>query len=112
MNNPSAFTNGIASVALGGYLAAVVYQGNTRELFTLVREELPFVEWMIAFLILYWFARTESTSDIGKPLITISFIALALIAFQRAPRNIFQRLKEYGDGDISLYELLTGGTPN
>lgn len=108
MNSPAAYTNGIASVAVGSYLAAVLYQGNGQKVFSMLKEEGPFIEWFFAFLTLYWLARNSSTSDIGKPLIFISFVALALIAFQKAPRNIFQRLHDFGRGNIGLYELLTG----
>lgn len=72
--------NGVAAIGLGAYILAVVIGGNATRLFDLLKDEGGYVKWLIAFLILLAIAENENTKEIGRPLIVVAFVALAINA--------------------------------
>jgi hypothetical protein len=74
--------NGITSLAVAGYLIAVGYQGNARELIALLSEEKEYMRWLAAFLVLYALSHAEATKEYAKPLMGAAFVGLLINASQ------------------------------
>lgn len=75
--------DGVAALALAGYLIGATYGGKWRELVALLRRDYTFIPWVIAVGILLGLRRVK---NIGAPvdmLITAAFLGLVLLNYQR-----------------------------
>lgn len=103
--------DGAMAIAIGAYLAVVIYNRNSAALLALLKQELGFAEWFAAIIILWYVAtRSSAVGDVGKMLIFAAFLGLG-IKLVSTP-SIKTRLEDFAGGKTSLFGLLgfTGKT--
>lgn len=106
MNNGiSSLVNGASALVIGGYLAAVVYQGNTSKIITEVVKDYGYLEFLIALIVLKVIVDNPGTHDIATLLIVSAIIA-AFIKFVENSGLSTDALKEFGAGRAGLFETI------
>lgn len=68
--------DGISFLIVGGYLAVVLYQGNAKPLYVLLKGDVQFIEFALALALLGVVYKSPSLHPIGKSLIFAAFVAL------------------------------------
>lgn len=97
--------DGALAVAVGAYLAVVVYNRNSAALLALLKQELGFIEWFVAIIILWWLAtRSSAVGDVGKMLIFAAFLGLGIKVVSTP--SLKTKLDDFANGKLSLFGLL------
>lgn len=100
----SSLVNGASAIAIGAYLAAVVYQGNASAFINEAQTDWQYLEFLIAAIILVLIAQIPGMSDIVALFVAMAFIGLAL---QLATKTgSLDSLKMFAKGEIGLFETI------
>jgi predicted membrane channel-forming protein YqfA (hemolysin III family) len=68
--------DGISFLVVGSYLTVVLYQGNAKPLFVLLKGDIQFVEFAVALALLGVVYKSPALHPIGKSLIFAAFVLL------------------------------------
>lgn len=92
--------DGVALVATGAYLAAVIFHGNAKQLLPLVVDTKGYLELVSAGAILYGLYNTSAGRPIVPALIGGGLLAM-IIQIAARNGNIGDKFQKYGqDGDL------------
>ncbi len=94
---------------LGLYILAVVYQGNEKELYTLLKEDAGFVVWIVAIAIYWmlWNAAKESQKELVD-----AFGGLVLVALMVKAVNAPNFMGQFGKLKSMIGNFATSLSPN
>lgn len=70
---------GLAALLLAGYLAGVVYHGNTGKLLNALTLETGFIKWAVA-LIIFYLIMSRIKGNIGFEIGMLAILGLVLVA--------------------------------
>lgn len=76
--------SGLILVCLSAYLGAVVYQGNTGQLFTELSKEKGFVKWGLSLAIVYWLWKSQAAGEIIAAIAGLGLLATLFVLFSNA----------------------------
>lgn len=102
MSASSDLLNGAATVGAGAYLVTVVYKGNTHELFTLLKSEKGYIDFVIALFILGAIQKYGPTSKLSSTLTAITLIALAVKTMGKT--GVSDAITKFGRGEAGILE--------
>lgn len=96
--------NGVSAVAIGGYLAAVVIQGNADEFISEAISDWHYVEFLLALIAI---KAALDLPYIGEAVFWFVAMAATATALKVVSDNdAFNALKEYGNGKASMFETV------
>lgn len=99
---------GAVGLASGGYLLAVVLNGNTKQLGNMLVKEKPFLEFLVALIVLNWLRQYGPTSKIADTLIGIALVGALLRVSTSA--KVRAALGDFGAGKTSLFDTVAAMT--
>ncbi len=93
--------NGLTSIFVAGYIAAVVYNGNAQKLFNELKTETGYLEFAIALALIYYLVMNKYTGDITSMFVLAAAVAMTLkIMINLGDTTIFQ---EFAQGKRGLF---------
>jgi len=93
--------SGVVAVFAGFYLGTVAWQGNASELFTQLKKEKGYVEFLLACAILSFIVKNDK-SGISTPIIGLGILATTLQLSNKI--DITGPMKRFSNGEIGLLE--------
>ncbi len=96
--------NGASALAIGGYLAAVVYQGNVKPLISEMSGDYGYIEFLVAGVILKVIVDNPATHEVATLLIVAAVIA-ATLKFAAGSGNL-SALENFANGNASMLATL------
>lgn len=94
--------DGLAAVALGVFLAAIIIHGNLKPFLAEVTKETGFIEFIVAIFIIYEISKVEALEPVSTPLIAAAIIILVLRIISGTDSNAFN---DFSSGKINLFGL-------
>jgi hypothetical protein len=94
--------DGLAAVALGVYLAAVLLNGNLSAFLGEVKKEVGFLEFIVALFIVYQLTKVPAIRPVTIPLVGAAGL---IMAFRVINGSDGQAFNQFAQGRIGLFEL-------
>lgn len=104
MSGTDNLINGGSALGIGGYLCAVVWQGNVQELGTLLKNETGYIDFVVALFVLGAIQKWGPASKISSALTAITLIGLAIKVGNNT--NFNSAITKFGQGQLSIMELI------
>lgn len=95
---------GVSAIAIGAYLIAVVFKGNTQELLALIKGETGYIDFVVALFILGAISHYGPTSKISSILIAATLIGLVIRV--GGHMNFLPAITKFANGEAGILETL------
>lgn len=104
MSTTSNILNGAVTIGLGAYIIDVAYNGNTKNLGELLKEETGYIDFIVALFILGAIQNYGPANKINSLLITITVIGLFLKVGGQS--NIMSAISDFSSGNASIVDTI------
>lgn len=105
--------DGLSFLIVGSYLGVVLYRGNAKPLFLLLKDDVAFVEFALALASLGWMYKSPTLHPIGRGLIISSFVLIGLRLIH-SQSSLLSAIGKIGQGAdvIQTLKAVTGPPSN
>lgn len=94
--------DGLAAIALGVYLAAVLLNGNLGAFLNEIKKETGFLEFLVALFIVYELTKVPALKPFSVPIVGAAAIILAMRVVRGTDGQAFS---QFAQGRIGLFDL-------
>ena len=102
--NPTVALNGVAAIALAGYVGAVIYNGNLNAMIAALSEEAGYLEFVAALAVLWYLAQWKVLGGATNWLVIGFCVAVAMKIV--ADPTVVQAIGDFGAGRLTMWEAL------